>query len=110
LNAPAIAPDRARIDALLAELVADLRGAHLHTCADSIEEPDDDVARALALREHSDCVPVVDRQIYLRTATPWVARALEARAAGDQDEALRWADRAAAELERYRDIQRGDGL
>jgi hypothetical protein len=105
LNAPAA--DRAAIDALVADLVSALGAAGMYTVLHAIAAATDDTMAAV-LHGLTDRVPVAGRQIYLRTATPWVARALEAWAAGDFAEALRWRDRAASELERFRNEPRGD--
>lgn len=105
MNAPAT--DRASIDALVADLVSALGAAGMYTVLHALSAATDD-AMAAVLHDLTDRVPVSGRQIYLRTAIPWVARALEAWADGDFAEALRWRDRAASELERFRNEPRGE--
>jgi hypothetical protein len=108
MTAPVVAPERARIDTLLADLVVELRAAGFVAAADRVDAAHDDNGRAAALFDLTDRVEVVDRRIFLRWAIQWTARSLESWAEGSTDEALRWRYRANEELKRYRGTPRGD--
>lgn len=108
MNALAVTPERARIDALLVDLIVELSAAGFRGAADAVTHAGGDSARAALLFDLTDRVQVTGRQIYLRWAIQWTARALESWAEGCADEALRWRYRAASELDRYRDTPRGD--
>jgi hypothetical protein len=76
-----------------------LEHAGLHEVVAAILRADSDDMAAV-LFDQTDRVPVTGRQIYFKTAIPWVARALVAET---PEEAKRWAKKAGYELERYRD-------
>lgn len=102
--------DRAGVETLLAQLCAAIRGASMAP-GDAIATPagrsDSDLARALY--EQTELIPLVGRQIFLRTACCWLGDAFDALSAGRDEEAFRWAFRSAAELERYREVPQQEG-
>ncbi len=97
--------------ALLGEFVADLRAAARHAEATVIEwataREGADAALAHVLHDVTDHIPLVGRQIFLRTTCLWLARSFDAACDGDAAEADRWAERAGFELQRYREQPEG---
>lgn len=91
--------NREPVDAALLGLLLCLQHAGLQEVVAAILCADCD-GMAAVLFDQTDRVPVTGRQIYFRTAIPWIARALVAETS---EEAERWAKKAGYELERYRD-------
>lgn len=63
-----------------------------------------DVDCATAFFANAEQIRLVGRNIFLRTACRWLGDAFDALADGRDEEAYRWAFRAAAELERFNEV------
>lgn len=88
------------LDELLVAVCADLRAIGIHVAPEALAT---DADRAAALLDAGTAVRTEGRRIFLRCAARFLGHAFDARAAGDAAEASRWAERALAELDRYRE-------
>ncbi|WP_437309932.1 hypothetical protein [Sorangium sp. So ce388] len=88
------------LEELLAAVAAELRVIGMYVVPEALAT---DAERADALLEAGATVRTEGRRIYLRFAVRFLGRAFEARAAAEPGEPARWAARAEAELERYRE-------